>query len=428
MKFSEVFTSKDNIQLDKRTLVILRWIAIVGQFFTISIVYFFLSFELPFFYCSVIILAGVLSNIYLQFKVRENQLNNFSSTIYLLYDLVQLATLLYLTGGITNPFTILLIIPAIVSSTFLTLRSTLNLSFTTIIVLVVLTLYHLPLPYSGDLHFHVPNYYLYAIPIAVITGLIFLTYFGARFGIESRKRTEALNKLELILAKEHELESIGIQAAAAAHSLGTPLSTITVVAKELEKEIGNNPKYSKDINLLLTQAKRCGDILKKLSQDTLAADSFLDDIKLDELLNGIVRSYREISNKKLSVIVEKNEINPRIERTLEITYGLRNFIGNAVKYSKSLVEINLESDNEITQVKVCDDGPGFSPDVKDVLGEPYIRSKDNKISSKSGLGLGTFIGKTLLERMKANIIFDKCPKTNGAMVIIRWQTNSLRSI
>ena len=428
MKFSEVFTSKDNIQLDKKTLVILRWIAIVGQFFTISIVYFFLSFELPFFYCSVIILAGVLSNIYLQFKVRENQLNNFSSTIYLLYDLVQLATLLYLTGGITNPFTILLIIPAIVSSTFLTLRSTLNLSFTTIIVLVVLTLYHLPLPYSGDLHFHVPNYYLYAIPIAVIIGLIFLTYFGARFGIESRKRTEALNKLELILAKEHELESIGVQAAAAAHSLGTPLSTITVVAKELEKEIGNNPKYSKDINLLLTQTKRCGDILKKLSQDTLAEDNFLDNIKLDELLNEIARSFREISNKKLSVIVEKNEINPRIERTLEITYGLRNFIGNAVKYSKSLVEINLESDNEITQVKVCDDGPGFSPDVKDVLGEPYIRSKDNKISSKSGLGLGTFIGKTLLERMKANIIFDKCPKTNGAMVIIRWQTNSLRSI
>ena len=428
MKFSEVFTTKDNIHLDKKTLVILRWIAIVGQFFTIIIVYFFLSFELPFYYCSAIILFGVLTNIYLQFRVRNNQLSNFSSTIYLLYDLVQLAALLYLTGGITNPFTILLIVPAIVSSTFLTLRSTLNLSFITIIILLALTLYHLPLPHSGDLHFYASDYYLYAIPTAVIIGLIFLTYFGARFGIESRKRTEALNKLELILAKEHELESIGVQAAAAAHSLGTPLSTITVVAKELEKEIGNNPKYSKDINLLLTQTKRCGDILKKLSQDTLAADSFLDDIKLDELLNGIARSYREISNKKLSVIVEKNEINPRIERTLEITYGLRNFIGNAVKYSKSLVEISVESNNEITEVKVCDDGPGFPSDVKDVLGEPYIRSGDNKINSKSGLGLGTFIGKTLLERMKANVTFDKCPKTSGAMVTIQWQTNSLHSI
>ena len=428
MKFSEFFTSKDNIQLDKKTLVILRWIAIVGQFFTISIVYFFLNFELTFFYCSVIILIGTLTNIYLQFKVRENQLNNFSSTIYLLYDLVQLAALLYLTGGITNPFTILLIVPTIVSSTFLTLRSTLKLSFITIMVLVVLTIYHLPLPHSGDLHFHVPNYYLYAIPTAVTIGLIFITYFGARFGTESRKRTEALNRLELILAKEHELESIGVQAAAAAHSLGTPLSTITVVVKELEKEIGNNPKYSKDINLLLTQTKRCSDILKKLSQDALAKDNFLDDIKLDELLNEIARSFREISNKQLSVIVKKNEINPRIERTLEITYGLRNFIGNAVKYSKSLVEISLESNNKITEVKVCDDGPGFPSDVKDILGEPYIRSKDNKISSKSGLGLGTFIGKTLLERMKANVTFDKCPKTNGAMVTIQWQTNSLLSI
>ena len=141
MKFSEVFTSKDNIQLDKKTLVILRWIANVGQFFTISVVYFFLSFELPFFYCLVIILVGVLTNIYLQFKVRENQLSNFSSTIYLLYDLIQLAALLYLTGGITNPFTILLIVPAIVSSTFLSLRSTLNLSLVTIMVLLVLTLY-----------------------------------------------------------------------------------------------------------------------------------------------------------------------------------------------------------------------------------------------------------------------------------------------
>ena len=428
MKFSEVFTSKDNIQLDKKTLVILRWIANVGQFITISAVYFVLSFALPFFYCCIIILVGVLTNIYLQFRVRKNQLSNFSSMMYLSYDLLQLAALLYLTGGVTNPFVILLIVPAIVSSTFLTLRSTINLSLITIVVLLILTLYHLPLPHSGDLHFHVPNYYLYAIPVAVIIGLVFLTYFGARFGIESRKRTEALNKLELILAKEHELESIGVQAAAAAHSLGTPLSTITVVAKELEKEIGTNPKYSKDINSLLTQAKRCGDILKKLSQDTLAEDNFLDDVKLDELLYGISSSFKEISDKKLSVIVEKNEINPRIGRTLEITYGLRNFVGNAVKYSKSFVEISLESNNKITEVKVCDDGPGFPSDVKDILGEPYIRSEDNKISSKSGLGLGTFIGKTLLERMKANVTFDKCPKTNGAMVTIQWQTHNLLSI
>ena len=428
MKFSEVFTSKDNIQLDKRTLVILRWIAIIGQYLTISIVYFVLKFELPFFYCSIIIFIGILTNFYLQFKFDKNQLNNFTSTFFLFYDLIQLSILLYLTGGVTNPFTILLIIPAIVSSTFLTLRSTINLSVITIIILIVLTINHLPLPHSGELHFHVPDTYLYAVPIAIIIGLIFLTYFGVRFGIESRKRTEALNKLELILAKEHELETIGLQAAAAAHSLGTPLSTITVIARELEKEIGNNPKYSKDIDLLLSQTKRCSDILKNLSKDQLEEDSFLSDIKIEELLSEIVKSYTEISEKKLSLLVEKNKLNPQIERTLEITYGLRNFIGNAVKYSNSFVDITLESNNKITEVKVCDDGPGFSEDILNVLGEPYIRSKNKIISSKSGLGLGTFIGKTLLERMKANVNFDKCPKTNGAMVTIKWQTNDLLSI
>ena len=428
MKFSEVFTSKDNIQLDKRTLVILRWIAIIGQYLTISIVYFVLKFELPFFYCSTIIFIGILTNFYLQFKFKKNQLNNFTSTFFLFYDLIQLSLLLYLTGGVTNPFTILLIVPAIVSSTFLTLRSTINLSVITIIILIVLTVNHLPLPHSGELHFHVPDIYLYAVPVAIIIGLVFLTYFGVRFGIESRKRTEALNKLELILAKEHELESIGLQAAAAAHSLGTPLSTITVVARELEKEIGNNPQYSKDIDLLLSQTKRCSDILRNLSKDQLKEDSFLSNVKIEELLNEIVRSYTEISEKKLSLLVENNKLNPQIERTLEITYGLRNFIGNAVKYSNSSVDITLESNNKITEVKVCDDGPGFSEDIFNVLGEPYIRSKSKIISSKSGLGLGTFIGKTLLERMKANVNFDKCPKTNGAMVIIKWQTKDLLSI
>jgi two-component system sensor histidine kinase RegB len=284
------------------------------------------------------------------------------------------------------------------------------------------------LPHYGELHFHVPDTYLFSLPAAIIITLVFLTYFGVRFGIESRKRTEALNRLELILAKEHELESIGLQAAAAAHSLGTPLSTITVIARELEKEIGNNPKYSKDIDLLLSQTKRCSDILKKLSKDQLKEDSFLSDIKIEELLSEIVRSFTEISEKKLTLFVTKNELNPKIERTLEITYGLRNFIGNAVKYSNSLVDISLKSNNRITEVKVCDDGPGFSEDVINVLGEPYIRSKNKIVSAKSGLGLGTFIGKTLLERMKASVNFDKCPKTNGAMVTIKWQTKDLLAI
>ena len=428
MKLLEAFQSEGNIQLDKKTLVILRWIAITGQFITINFVFFILNYNFHFFYCCLIIFVGVLSNIFLQFKIKKNLLNNFSSTVYLMYDLIQLAVLIFFTGGITNPFVILLIVPAIVSSTFLSLRSTINLSFVTAICLIVLTLYYLPLPHIDDLHFHVPQYYLYGIPIAIFIGLIFLTYFGARFGLETRKRNAAVNKMELVLAKEHELKIIGVQAAAAAHSLSTPLSTIRVVAKELEKEIGKKSKYSKDVNLLLSQSMRCGEILKKLSMVPLKRDDFFENVKLVDLLIEITNSFKEISEKNFSVKLEKNKYNPMVKRKAELTYGLRNFIGNASKFSKSLVEINLESSKETTQIKVCDDGPGFPEDIKNFLGEPYIRSKDPQIDSKSGLGLGTFIGKTLLERMKANVNFSKCPNMKGAMVTIQWQTKNLTSI
>ena len=186
MKLLELFKSENDIQLDKKTLVVLRWIAITGQLVTISFVYFILNFKFPFLYCLLVIFFGILTNIFLQFKVKKNILTNTSSTLYLVYDLIQLAALIFLTGGITNPFVILLAIPAVVSSTFLSVKSTINLSFITVISLLVLTLYHLPLPSSGNLHFHTPEYYLDGIPMALIIGLIFLCYFGTRFGVETR--------------------------------------------------------------------------------------------------------------------------------------------------------------------------------------------------------------------------------------------------
>ena len=323
---------------------------------------------------------------------------------------------------------LLLLIPAVVSSAFLSVKNTVNLSFITASFLLILTIYHFPLPSSGELHFHVPNYYLYGIPIAIIIGLIFLCYFGARFGLENRKRTEALNRLELVLAKEHELKSIGVQAAAAAHSLSTPLSTIKLVSKELEKEMENDSKYSKDIKLLNAQALRCGEILKKLSMAPLKKDDFFENVKLIDLLVEITKSFKEISNKNFSIKSENNNYDQVIKRKAEITYGLRNFIGNASKFSNSLIEIKLESNQHKTLVKVCDDGPGFPEDIKKFLGEPYIHTKDKKIDAKSGLGLGTFIGKTLLERMKAKVNFGSCPTLKGAMVTIEWETKNLLSI
>ncbi len=428
MQILDEIKSNDDIKLDRKTLVFLRWIALVGQFFTLSIVYFIFKFELPFLYCSIVVFFGGLTNIFLQFKYQRNYLNNLISTIILFYDLIQLSLLLYFTGGITNPFSILLIVPAIVSSTFLNLKSTINLSIFTIVILIVLTIYNLPLPHYGELHFHVPDTYIYALPLAIIITLIFLCYFGARFGLENRKRLAAVNKLELVLAKEHELKTIGVQAAAAAHSLSTPLSTIKLVAKELEKEVASNSKFFKDIRLLHTQSIRCAEILKKLSMTPLKKDEFFENVKLLDLLREITSSFKEITNKSFLIKSEKNQYDPIIKRKAEITYGLRNFIGNASKFSNSLVEIILESNANITQISVCDDGPGFPEDIKNFLGEPYIHTKDKKVDAKSGLGLGTFIGKTLLERMQAAVSFGKCPKTSGAMVIIKWETKNLISI
>jgi two-component system sensor histidine kinase RegB len=416
---------EENLNLDKKTLIILRWIAIFGQLIAIYLVKFLLNFELPVLFCTYVILVGALTNLYLSLWYTKSELNNYHSTIILFYDLLQLASLLYLTGGIKNPFVIFLIIPAIVSSTFLNLRSTFFLSILTAMMLGVLTLYHLPLPNPGNLHFHVPDYYLYAVPVALIIALIFLTYFGARFGTESRKKNRALNKLEEIIAKEHELETIGLQAAAAVHSLGTPLSTITVIAKELKKEILKDPKHSKDIDLLLSQAKRCSEILKKISTSQIEDDKFISQVKIQDLIEEISGSFEEISNKKIYLNFDNATYEVVINRSSQIIYGIRNFLGNAIKFSKSKIDIVLETDPKIIKLSILDDGPGFPEDILKIIGEPYITTKYKDLNEKSGLGLGTFIGKTLLERNFAKLKFSNSKKV-GAKVEISWNTLDIK--
>ena len=425
MKISDFLQYEEDLQLEKKTVVVLRWIALIGQLITIYIVNFFLKFELPLMYCTLTIFFGGLTNVFIQFNFKRNYLNNLESTILLFYDVIQLSVIIYLTGGITNPFVLFLIVPGVVSSTLLNLSSTLFLSIMTVFSLILLTFNYLPLPNPGNLHFHVPDFYIFAITLALIIILFFLNYFGFRFGSEARKRGKALNKLEIILAKEQELESIGHQAAAAAHSLGTPLSTITVIAKELKKEIPNDSKYIEDINILTTQAKKCGEILKKISQRKIVEDEYISNITLQDLLDEIIRSFSEISDKKISLDLQNANQKISIQRSAEITYGLRNFVGNAVKYSKSKIDIILKIENKRIEIQIIDDGPGFPEDIFKLIGEPYIFSKSKKLKSKSGLGLGTFIGKTLLERKKATVYFSNT-ETSGASVNISWKISDLK--
>ena len=417
--------------LNKSTYVNLRWIAYIGQISAILIVQFFLKYNFHYFICISIVLFGILTNLFLQFKIKDNQVNNISSTIYLSYDILQLGILLFFTGGVANPFVFLILIPAVFSSQYLHFLSSIILVAIIIIILIILTFYYYDLPHPGELHFHVPDYYLYAMPISASIGLIFLVYFGFKFGEETRIRKKAYDKIQELMAKESELLSLGGQAAAAAHSLGTPLSTILLTAKELKKEFGNNHKISKDLDLLISQSNRCREILKKLSLNPSIEDDFLNiNLSLNDYVNEIVRSYQEISNKEFVINLE-NYNNPiNTNKSIEIIYGLRNFIGNANKFSKKKIEILLSSNKKITNITIRDDGPGFPKDLIDKhrLGEPYIRTTDQGNITKYGLGLGTFIGKTLLEKNFANINFKNSPETGGAEVVIKWENNDLKKV
>ena len=428
MKFKE--TSKDYF-LNKSTYINLRWIAYIGQLISIITVEFILNFNFDYIACLIIIFLSGLSNIYLKFQIKGNQLQNNLASIYLAYDIVQIGLLFYLTGGITNPFIFLIIIPAVFSSQYLMILSSIILVILTCFILLFLSFFHLELPNPGYIHFHAPDYYLFSIPIAILIGLLFLVYFGVKFGSENRIRTKAFDKMKEIMAKENELVSLGAQAAAAAHSLGTPLSTILLTSKELQKEFSSNDKLKNDLDLLVSQSNRCSEILKKLSLNPTIEDEFLDsEITFKDYINEIVRSFREISSKRFIVNFE-NYVNVlKSSKSPEVVYGLRNFIGNANKFSKSKIKIYLSSDRTITEIIIQDDGPGFPSDLidKEKLGEPYIRTQYSEHTSKYGLGLGTFIGKTLLEKNFANISFKNLDDQKGAQVSIKWDNKDLKKI
>jgi len=285
MKLSTLLRLEENFHLDRKTLVDLRWIAIIGQLVTVNFVYLYLNLKFPIIEAHIVILLGLITNLFLQFRIKVNQLKDFYSILFLVYDLIQLSFLLYLTGGVTNPFSILLIVPAIVSSTFLSIRTPVLLCVLTIISLLFLNYFYLELP--GLVNFNFPDYYTSGIVVAIIVGLIFLSYFGIKFTGESKKRSSALDKLQEVMAKEYELESLDGLAAAAAHSLGTPLSTIKIITQELSKQFKNNKDVQKDIELLSSQVERCNQILKKLSLNILRIDYFIFAYK--NLL--ILRSY-----------------------------------------------------------------------------------------------------------------------------------------
>ncbi len=426
MKFFE--TSK-YYSLKKSTYITLRWIGIIGQLFSINFVYFYLKFEFDFISSNLIILIGILSNLFLIYIYKKTQLSDRSALIFLLIDIFQLGTLVFLTGGIVNPFVIFIIIPSVFASTNLGLRTNIFLVITTIIVIIFLTFYSKDLPSPLNDHFHIDPYYFYSIPIALIIALVFLNIFAIIFGSESRIRKEALNKMEEIMAKEHEMLSLGGQAAAAAHSLGTPLSTIKIISQELKYQLKDQKDVIQDVELLSSQVERCNQILKKLSLNPNEEDDFIDeDLSIKDYLKEIISSFKETSNKDFILNFDQDSNSKKITKSIEVVYGLRNFIGNANKYSSSKIFITLKSDNKSTEVIIEDDGDGYPNDILSKIGEPYLRSFNKKDSSKTGLGLGIFIGKNLLEKNFASVVCKNSKTRNGAEIIIKWENKDLSKI
>ncbi len=424
----ELSHNSKSYYLNKNTYVNLRWIGIIGQFITINTVAFIFEFKFNFVIANIIVLLGALSNIFLLYFFKKNQLSEKISFIFLTLDILQLSILLYLTGGTINPFSIFLIIPSIFASNSLNIKTNVLLILLTISSIILLTFYHYELP-SPLNEYVFSNYYYYSIPIALIIALIFLSFFALTFGNESKVRKDALDRIQEVISKENELVSLGGQAAAAAHSLGTPLSTIKIISQDLYNNFKNNTELKKDIELLVSQVNRCNEILKKLSLNPVVEDDFIDkDITLQNYVKEIVSSFKEISDKDFIINTEQNYNSFEISKSIEVVYGIRNFIGNANKFSKKKIYISIISDSENSSISIEDDGQGFPKDILAKIGDPYIKSLQSKNKSRAGLGLGIFIGKTLLEKNKAKLLIRNSETRGGAEVKIEWSNKDLISI
>jgi len=414
--------------LNKITYVNLRWIGVIGQFITINAVAFLFKFEFNFLLANIIVLFGALSNIFLFYFFKKNQLQENISLTFLTLDIIQLSFLIYLTGGIINPFSIFLIIPSIFASNSLSIKTNILLIFLTIFSIILLTFFHQELP-SPLNEYIFSNYYYFSVPIALIIALIFLSFFALTFGNESKVRKDALDKIQEVISKENELVSLGGQAAAAAHSLGTPLSTIKIISQDLYNNFKNNKELKKDVELLVSQVDRCNEILKKLSLNPVIEDDFIDkNITLHNYVKEIVNSFKEISDKNFIINTEQNYNSFEVSKLIEVVYGIRNFIGNANKFAKKNIYISITSDSENSSISIEDDGLGFPKDILTKIGDPYIKSLQSNNKSKAGLGLGIFIGKTLLEKNKAKLLIRNSETRGGAEIKIEWSNKDLISI
>jgi two-component system sensor histidine kinase RegB len=419
-----------------QTLVWLRWIAVTGQTASVLFVNLVLAFPLPLGFCLAVIALSAWLNIFLALRWRSTiRLADLSTALLLGYDIVQLAVLLFLTGGLENPFSFLFLVPVMVSATTLPGRYTTWIATLALVLATVLVSFHMPLPWRPGQALSLPPLYVAGLWTSILCGSVFSAIYASRIAAESRQMSEALAATEMILAREQQLSALDGLAAAAAHELGTPLATIVLVANELKRELPRTGPHAEDLELLASQADRCREILSRLSSREAQSDSVFARLKLTVMLEEIVEPLR---GSDVEIVVDRkapkepsaqDAPEPWILRNPAIKYGIANLLENAVDFARSRVQVEAHWSTGEISIAIRDDGPGFAQDIIDRLGDPFVTTRQGyddddtsvDLRQHQGMGLGFFIAKTLLERSGASVtLANRSGSEQGAVVRIVW--------
>lgn len=414
--------------LRRQTLVALRWGAIAGQALALVIVSQVLDFAYPLLACGIVILTSVIVNLTVSLSWQlDRRVGDLEAFLQLGFDLLQLAALLWLTGGITNPFSILFLAPVVTASVTLSRWVVLALGTMALALSFGLVFFHQPLPWAPAGSFELPLIFRIGIWMAIFVGSIFTSLYAWRTTKESRKMSVALATAEAMLAQEQKLSALGGLAAAAAHELGTPLSTIQVVAREMSLELDPSTPLGEDAALILSQSQRCRDILEQLSMRGDQGDMIHDALSPEDLLEEVAEPYIG-RDKDIVIQVEGDGAEPSLQRQPELLYALKNYVDNAVDFAAHRVVLSAQWDAAKLIIDIDDDGPGFDPALIGRLGQPYAstrsRGRADVELTKTGLGLGVFISATLIERTGGKVTYSRSP-LGGARVRASWLISSL---
>ena len=417
-----VYNSEEEINLRLRTLTLIRWIAVFGQLGAIVVSFYYLDFIFNIYQAFFLILCSAVLNIIIMIRYPLTKILNFTETFYFLfYDLIQLVLLLSLTGGLTNPFCVLILAPIVIAATYLDLKRTILIVSISAISLTILTFFYFPLE-SDQLGINKNDFSrfgIFSIWAALLIALVFISAYCFKVADESRKNTRALRETQLALSNEEKVSALMSLTAAAVHELGTPLSTISVIAKELMNNTNKEDLNHDDLVLINSQIKRCSNILERLRTDSFSEKSneFINKLDFKRMINEIIDSYQ---NEKIEFIVQTEEYfdtnNITILRSPEIIHSISNIVDNAIKHAKKRVIVNLKDSVNDILIEIIDDGEGFSQDIYPLLGEPYVgKSTKNK---HKGLGLGLFISKNLLGKNFGDIKFLNLKDQGGCVQIL----------